>query len=120
MSLSILGSIGAIKILEKAKKVLLETGHIGHAALDPYSSKFSLFGALAISCGAPKPAIAAYQGDVLDLRLSGQSLGVFMEVLVYLESLVDSDLEEWCEDASLDDALNLIERACDRIKISTI
>ena len=118
MSISILGQIGALEVLSSTRELIVEHGHAGHAAYDQYAKKYSLFGALASTCGASIDGLVAYQGDLMDLKLRGQKLGVFVEVVVFLESLVDCDLEEWCEDASTEDVLTLIDRACDRIKIA--
>lgn len=120
MGISILGSIGGIDVLESAKSIIAAHGHIGYSAYDPYKKKYSLFGAIAKACGASDKSISLYEGDVLELLLQGQQLGLFMEVVVFLESLVDSDLEEWCLDASTDDVITLIDRASDRIKISIV
>jgi hypothetical protein len=118
MSISILGALGGVKLLADARKLIEKEGYSQTSTLDPYDKSFSLFGALAKSCGASRRMIQAYDGDLMSLGLTGQRLGTFVELVVFLESLVDQDLEEWCEDASREDVFNLIERACDRIKIA--
>lgn len=118
MNLSDFGSLGAVRILREAAERVKESGASEIVPRNPYSGSLSIEGALALACGARVNDVGAWDGDYEFAPTADHMYGLFMEIIVYLESFTDCDIQQWEDRGDTQKCVTLLERAADRIDIS--
>jgi hypothetical protein len=120
MSLSYLGALGAVEILRSAGSELTTRGFAHFMPCDPYTGTVNIVGALAIACGAKDKELKAWSGDMEFAPIPDTQYGLFMELISYVESVVDEDIDEWSISVDTQDCVKLLNRCATRIEISVI
>ena len=120
MNLSDFGSLGAVRILRGAAERVKESGVSEIVPRNPYSGALSIEGALALACGASAKDVDAWDGDFEFAPTAEHMYGLFMELIVYLESFIDCDIQEWDRRGDANACLSLLVSAADRIEISVV
>jgi hypothetical protein len=120
MSLSYLGALGAIDILRSAGGEVAARGFAHLMPCDPYSGQINAVGALALACGAKDKELKAWSGDLEFVPIPDIKHGIFMELIGFIESLIDDDIDAWCEEATQEQCIKLFEQSATRIEIAVI
>jgi hypothetical protein len=120
MLFSELGSLGAVGVIDDARTELVERGFIGDITYEPYSNRVNVVGALAAACGAKNDDMAKWDGDLETAPVKKIQYALFMEIITYLEAHVDADIDEWCQEASEEQSIEMLRRASERIVIAVI
>lgn len=120
MSLAYLGALGAIDILRSASSELTARGFAHFMPCDPYAGTINMAGAIALACGAKDKELKAWSGDLEFAPIPNIQYGLFMELISYIESVVDEDMDDWSSGASKEDCIKLLDKCATRIEIAVI
>jgi len=118
MSLSYLGEIGAHTALRETEQIINDKGYDAHLPCNPYTGRVSIIGALAMACGAKQKDVEVWSGELQFTPVPDHRYGLFMELVICLEAMIDDDLVIWSDNASADDCTAVIKRLYDKIESS--
>lgn len=120
MLFSELSSLGAIEFLRASRDEIVKRGFSNTMVYEPYGGGVNIVGALAIACGATDKLMTQWDGQLEFAPTKDIHYGIFMELITFIEALVDRDIDEWCEECTSEQCLALISHAIDRLLISVI
>lgn len=113
-----MGQLGIHLILRDACQRLKLSGYTQEYVIDPYGLCVNGTGAIALACGASHKALVRWGGDLNEIPVAPLRWPVFMETLAYVESRIDSDLDEYCQNHGERDVRMLLSSCADYIEIS--
>lgn len=118
MGLSYLGQLGVHLILRDACERIKSSGYSHEYVIDPYGLSVNGTGALALACGASHKGLVRWGGDLNDIPVVPLRWPLFMETLSFVESRIETDLDEFCSINNERKTRMLFSSCADYIEIS--
>lgn len=121
MSLVLLQKLGAIEALEAASGVISARGFCNYSVSDQYSGTVDIRGALAIALGATQKNMRSWDGSSELVPISDDAkYALFFELETFIESVINSDIDDWQIGKEDSDATGLLSKCATAIAIAIV
>lgn len=120
MGFSYLGRLGGIDVLYRAADASANHGISSSVPYNVFTGQITPTAALALACAAMPHKMKSWDGGLDTVPVPDSFYALFMEVLAFVESFIDADLDEWAQEKEVDEVVKLFKGCARRIEIAVI
>lgn len=118
MGFSYLGGLGAVDILNRAAEFVLAHGVSSSTPYNVFTGQVTPTAALALACSADIKGMKKWDGSLDSAPVPDIRYGLFMELIPFVESFIDEDMDEWAYGKEASEVADLFCRCATRIEIA--